>query len=87
MADDTSNKDASIKVESDQPVIPERAVYRDNRREGHESIGTISPSENYYLAEGSTNYGFTTYVLVQNPNRWQSFCSRYLHYPGQANNG
>ncbi|MBU4174241.1 MAG: hypothetical protein KKB90_01075 [Actinobacteria bacterium] len=68
MADDIGNKDASIKVTSDLPVIPERSMYRNNRREGHDSIGTTSPAPSYYLAEGTTDYGFTTYVLVQNPN-------------------
>ena len=68
MQDDIGNKDASIKVESDVPVIPERAMYRNNRREGHDSIGTTSPAQDYYLAEGTTAWGFTTYVLVQNPS-------------------
>jgi LEA14-like dessication related protein len=43
-------------------------MYRNNRREGHDSIGTTTPATNYYLAEGTTAYGFTTYVLIQNPN-------------------
>ena len=64
---DIGKKDASIKVECPIPVIPERAVYRNNRREGHDSIGTTAPSTDYYLAEGTTAWGFTTYVLVQNP--------------------
>ena len=68
MADDIGSKDASIKVESATPVIPERAMYRNNRREGHDSIGTTSAAADYYLAEGTTGWGFTTYVLVQNPN-------------------
>ena len=68
MANDIGSKDASIKVEADVPVIPERAMYRNNRREGHDSIGTTSPATDYYLAEGTTDWGFTTYVLVQNPN-------------------
>lgn len=67
MEADIGKKDASIKVGSNLPVIPERAMYRNNRREGHDSIGTTTPSENYYLAEGTTAWGFTTYVLVQNP--------------------
>ena len=67
MADDIGAKDASIKVTSDLPVIPERAMYRNNRREGHDSIGTTAPASNFYLAEGTTDWGFTTYVLVQNP--------------------
>jgi len=68
MANDIGSRDASIKVTSSAPVIAERAMYRYDRREGHDSIGTTSPSPEYYLAEGTTAWGFTTYVLVQNPN-------------------
>jgi hypothetical protein len=68
MASDIGNKDASIKVISDVPVIPERAMYRNDRAEGHDSIGTTTPASDYYLAEGTTAWGFTTWVLVQNPN-------------------
>ncbi len=68
MADDIGAKDVSIKVTSDKPVIPERAMYRNNRRSGHDSVGTTTPAFSYYLAEGTTAWGFTTYVLVQNPN-------------------
>ncbi len=68
MADDIGNKDASIKVESDVPVIPERAMYRNNKRCGHDSIGTNRVWRESFLAEGTTNYGFSTYVLIQNPN-------------------
>jgi hypothetical protein len=71
MADDIGSGDASIKVVSDQQVIPERSMYRNNRREGHNSIGTTTPSADYYLAEGTTDWGFTTFVLVQNPNSKQ----------------
>ncbi len=68
MKDDIGEKNASIKVDSNVPVIPERAMYRNSRREGHDSIGTTTPATDYYLAEGTTAWGFTTYVLVQNPN-------------------
>lgn len=69
MADDLGfPADASIRVESDIPVIPERAMYKNGRREGHDSIGTTTTANDYYLAEGSTAHGFTTYVLVMNPN-------------------
>lgn len=68
MEEDIGKKDSSIKVDSDIPVIPERAMYRDKKREGHDSIGTTAPAPQYYLAEGTTAWGFTTYVLVQNPN-------------------
>jgi hypothetical protein len=68
MADDIGSADASIKVTANVPVIAERAMYRNGRREGHGSIGTTAPAADYYLAEGTTAWGFTTYVLVQNPN-------------------
>jgi hypothetical protein len=68
MQADVGSCDASIKVESDIPVIPERAMYKNNRREGHDSIGVHNVWKNSYLAEGSTAWGFTTYVLIQNPN-------------------
>jgi len=31
-------------------------------------MGTTSPASDFYLAEGTSAYGFTTYVLIQNPN-------------------
>ena len=68
MADDIGAGDAAIKVDSDLPVICERTMYRNNRREGHNSIATTESETDYYLAEGTTAYGFTTYVCVQNPN-------------------
>jgi len=69
MAADIGTTDASIKVSSDLPVVAERSVYRNNRREGSCSIGATAPADDYYLAEGAVGYGagFTTYVLVQNP--------------------
>ena len=82
MADDIGAKDASIMVVSDLPVVPERSMYRDNRREGHESIGTTQTSTNYYLAEGTTAWGFTTYVLVQNPNPEPALVTMNFNTPG-----
>ncbi len=67
MSDDIGARDASIKVETDTGVIAERSMYRNDRREGQASIGTQSPGRDYYLAEGTSAWGFTTYVLVQNP--------------------
>jgi hypothetical protein len=68
MARDIGEKNASVKVESNVPVIPERAMYRNDRREGSDSIGATAPAMDFYLAEGSTAWGFTTWLLVQNPN-------------------
>jgi hypothetical protein len=70
MVSDIGAADASIQVQSDQPVVAERSVYRNNRREGSCSIGATSPSSDFFLAEGAAGYnvGFITYVLVQNPS-------------------
>jgi hypothetical protein len=70
MADDIGAQDASVEISAPLPVIPERSMYRNNRREGADSIGTTTPATDYFLAEGATGYnvGYTTYVLVQNPN-------------------
>lgn len=59
--------DVSTKVESDQDIICERSMYWDSRRGGHDSVGVTSPGKTWYLAEGSTAWGFTTYLLIQNP--------------------
>jgi hypothetical protein len=58
----------STKVTSSIPVIAERAMYGSNRTWGHDSIGVTQPETTWYLAEGCTNTGFESWVLVQNPN-------------------
>lgn len=85
IADDIGEADASIMVDSAVPVIPERAMYRNGRREGHDSIGVTAPSSDFYLAEGSTSWGFETYVLVQNPNAQAAEVSfTYMTPSGEA---
>ncbi|MHB8897035.1 MAG: lipocalin family protein, partial [Candidatus Geothermincolia bacterium] len=60
--------DASVRVTSDVGVVAERSMYRNNRREGSCSMGATTPANDYFLAEGTTAWGFSTFVLVQNPN-------------------
>lgn len=67
MLSEIGSDDASIGVSSPVAVIAERSMYRYNRMMGHESIGTATPNTDFYLSEGSDAWGFTTYVLVQNP--------------------
>ena len=63
--------EVSTLVTSDEPVIAERAMYYNNRRCAHDSIGVCAPAPVWFLAEGSTgtneNGTFETWVLVQNP--------------------
>jgi hypothetical protein len=68
MKDDIGEKNAAMKVESDIPVVAERSTYRNSRREGQNSVGMNLPGSSIFLAEGSTAWGFTTYILVSNPN-------------------
>ncbi len=62
------NYNVSTFVEAlDGRVVCERAMYGDGRTWAHDSIGVIAPSQEWYLAEGSTDGGMETYILVQNP--------------------
>jgi xylan 1,4-beta-xylosidase len=64
---DLPASEVSTKVRSQEPVIVERAMYWNNRSDGHDCIGTPTPDSEWYLAEGYTDQGFETWVLVQNP--------------------
>ncbi|MBU4174602.1 MAG: hypothetical protein KKB90_05560 [Actinobacteria bacterium] len=57
----------STKVTSDKPVIAARSMYWNGREGGHSSPGVTTPQEEWYLAEGCTEGGFETWVLIQNP--------------------
>ncbi|NPV60690.1 MAG: hypothetical protein HPY75_13665 [Actinobacteria bacterium] len=50
-------------------IVAERAVYftYEGKQGGHDSIGALTPSNDWYLAEGYTGGDFDTWVLVQNP--------------------
>ena len=47
MANDIGQADASIRMISSQPIIAERSMYRNNRREGHDSIGVVAPANDF----------------------------------------
>jgi hypothetical protein len=65
----------STRVDSDRPIVAERAMYwntpADYRMSAHTSIGTSQTAMSWYLAEGSTGSNeqgsFETWVLVENP--------------------
>ena len=62
----------STRVRAQAPVVVERAMYFDYRRElagGHNALGSASPSSSLYFAEGYTGNPasrFETWLLVQN---------------------
>ena len=60
--------DVSTRVSaSEGEVICERAMYGNDRTWAHDSIGASAPAAEWYLAEGCTEGGMETFVLVQNP--------------------
>jgi len=69
---DVQTYDVSTRVTADADIICERAMYYTppggaNKELGHDSIGVTDPGRTWYLAEGATDGGFETWVLVQNP--------------------
>jgi UDP-sugar diphosphatase len=67
--DYVTSYDVSTYVEAlNGGVVCERAMYGPNKYWAHDSIGVNVPATEWYLAEGSTDGGMETYVLIQNPN-------------------
>ncbi|HEX9015270.1 MAG TPA: glycosyl hydrolase family 18 protein [Chloroflexota bacterium] len=56
----------STRIDSDQPVYAERAMYAGF--DGHDVTAVAAPSTVWYLAEGATVAPFHTWILLQNPN-------------------
>ncbi|MBU4194408.1 MAG: metallophosphoesterase [Actinobacteria bacterium] len=64
-------QDVSIMVESAGAIICERPMYfnyQGIQDGGHAVMGAVQPANEWYLAEGTTHGGFSTYVCMQNPN-------------------
>ncbi len=61
-------QELSAQVQSDLPVVAERAMYWGGRSDGHASLGAPSPEYKWCLAEGYTDQGFETWILLSNPN-------------------
>ncbi len=59
----------STQVSSDLAIVAERAMYFSyaGRDGGHDSVGAPGLSPAWYFAEGYTDGGFDTYILLQNP--------------------
>jgi thermitase len=60
----------STRVTASQPIVVERAMYfgPSNARGGHNSEAAAELARRWYLAEGSTQGAFNTYILLMNPN-------------------
>jgi len=64
------DKNVSVKVTSNIPIICERPMYFNNKgkyRGGHIVAGANAPQDEWYFAEGCTREGFETWLCIQNP--------------------
>ncbi len=65
-----SNKDVSMKITSDSPIVAERPIYFNYKgvfTGGHDVIGAASPQYSSYFAEGCTRQGFDEWLCLMNP--------------------
>ena len=61
------NATYGIRVDSDQPIVAERAVYFDNGHAGFDSAAVAAPATEWFLPEGSTQGSFEEQLSVLNP--------------------
>jgi hypothetical protein len=61
------NSTYGMRVDSDQPIVAERAVYFRNGRAGFDSAGVSAPNTEWFLPEGSTTGSFEEQLNVLNP--------------------
>lgn len=67
-----ANSDFSTSVRGARPIAVERSMYFTDHygiSGGHQSPGANQASKTWYFADGSTAWGFSTFVLLDNPNR------------------
>jgi len=80
--------DVSARVLSDEPIAAERPMYFDYHgyaKEGHNVVGTSSPSTEWLFAEGNTLSAFQMWLTVQNPNDIEAHLTfRYLTDQGKV---
>jgi hypothetical protein len=70
-----SDREVSVKIEADSPIIAERPMYFWYKPEiylfewsgGHDVMGAPSPGKTFYFAEGYTGPGFEVWLCLQNP--------------------
>lgn len=69
------NRDVSVKLSSDQPIVVERPMYylyHNAWSGGSVELGSQEASKEVYFAEGSTRIGFEEWITLQNPNDTQA---------------
>jgi hypothetical protein len=64
------NKDVSVQLDSEQPVVVERPQYfnyHNNKDGGDVELGCTGAKRTWYFAEGTTREGFEEWLTLQNP--------------------
>jgi hypothetical protein len=56
-----------IRVESDQPIVAERAVYFDGGAAGFDASAVAAPAMEWFLPEGATSGSYEEQLSVLNP--------------------
>jgi hypothetical protein len=56
-----------MRVDSDQPIVVERAVYFDSGRSGYDAAAVAAPATEWFLPEGGTGGSFEEQLNVLNP--------------------
>jgi thermitase len=56
-----------MRVDSDQPIVAERAVYFDSGRAGFDASAVAAPAAEWFLPEGSTTGSFEEQLSLLNP--------------------
>jgi poly-gamma-glutamate synthesis protein (capsule biosynthesis protein) len=65
-------RDVSLRVVSDRPVVAERPVYFNYHGAwdgGHDALGSTESAKTWYFAEGTTRPGFEEWICLYNPER------------------
>ncbi|MGI9149319.1 MAG: DUF5719 family protein [Chloroflexota bacterium] len=56
-----------MRIDSDQPIVAERAVYFDHGRSGYDSAAVAAPATEWFLPEGATSGSFEEQLAILNP--------------------
>ncbi|MHB8896915.1 MAG: DUF5719 family protein, partial [Candidatus Geothermincolia bacterium] len=60
-------REVSVKVRAQYPIALERAMYWNNRSDGHATIATSTADTDWYMPDCYAGPGFETWLLVENP--------------------
>ena len=56
-----------MRIDSDQPIVAERAVYFADGKAGYDAAAVPSPASEWFLPEGSTTGSFEEQLAILNP--------------------